>query len=188
MRTKPVFHCGVCAWLPLIVALTVPVALPQQWSLLTSGVPWGRYGHSAVYNAATNQIIVFGGVLSAPGILNTNDTWRMDNANGASGTPAWTLLLANGSPGGPAARHGHAAVYDAATDRMIVFGGCLGGCLPVANDVWVLVNATGAAGPPAGLSCCQVGGPAAPVAFTSTHTSLATGRQPALPLGSSSAR
>jgi len=133
--------------IPIALGLTIPLAPAQQWTFLTDELPYARLGHSAVYNTGTNQMIVFGGNPYLPsGTL--NDVWLLNNANGAAGTPSWVLEIPSGSVGAPPPRDGHVAVYDSANDRMIVFGGCLSGCAPVANDTWVLINATGAGGTP----------------------------------------
>jgi len=55
------------------------------------------------------------------------DVWALSLA----GTPAWTQLIASGSP----ARFLHTAVYDTARDRIVIFGGANGTAL---NDVWAL--------------------------------------------------
>jgi hypothetical protein len=67
--------------------------------------------------------------------------WVLNGANGAGGAPNWTLVAS----GGPS-RHAQTAVYDQVGNKLILFGGCTGGCLPVNNDVWVLTNANGQGG------------------------------------------
>lgn len=109
-------------------------------------IPPPRYAHTTVYNPTSNRLIVFAGA-AGPGGSYTNDVWVMTNANGV-GTPSWIQLFANGAPGSPAPRVLHSAVYDAATNRMIVFGGFSPG-LAEYNDVWVLTNADGTGGTPA---------------------------------------
>jgi hypothetical protein len=141
--TKPSF--SLLMGLPMALGLTIPAALAQQWTQLTSEVPYARYAHSAVYNPGTNQMIIFAGAESSASPV-MNDVWLMNNANGATGAPSWLQETPSGTA--PSARLGQIAVYDNANDRMIVFGGCLGRCLPVGNDTWVLVNATGAGGAP----------------------------------------
>jgi hypothetical protein len=89
----------------------------------------GFHGSSTVYNPQSNRLILFGG--RASNLLNLNDVWVLTNANGIGGQPTWTNYIPNGAQGSPAARSGHSAVYDATTDRMIVFGGCGGYCQPV---------------------------------------------------------
>ncbi len=70
----------------------------------------------------------------------------LSNANGLGGTPSWTQIITTGST--PTTREGHTAVYDAANNRMTIFGG-LGPFPHVNNDVWVLSNANGLGGTPA---------------------------------------
>jgi len=108
----------------------------------TGGPPPARYAHTAVYDSADNEMIVFGG--SNCNSTFYNDVWVLKNANGLGGAPSWTQL----SPSGPApgARGFGSAVYDAANDRMIVFGGSNG--TPY-GDLWVLTHAGGVSGNPA---------------------------------------
>ena len=115
------------------------------WSQLSpAGVsPPARENLSAVYDAGSNRMIVFGGYsFVVPGNnFFYNDVWVLSNANGLGGTPTWTQL----SPAGTliSARAGHIAVYDPSSNRMIVFAGGTAGSL---NDVWVLSNANGLTG------------------------------------------
>jgi hypothetical protein len=88
-----------------------------------------------------------------------NDVWVETNANGLGGTGAWSNLIPNGTAGSPPGRINHSAVYDVANNRMIIFGGCLGGCLPVDNAVWVLSNANGVGGTPTWTQLFPTGGP-----------------------------
>jgi uncharacterized repeat protein (TIGR01451 family) len=110
----------------------------QTWFPLypTGTVPAPRYGHSAVLDVATNQMIIFGGYSGNSGSVYFNELWRMSNANGTA-TPAWTQVAFSGGPGGLI---GHAAVYSAATNKMIVVN---------STQVWVLANANGVGGAPA---------------------------------------
>ncbi len=85
----------------------------------------------------------------------TGDVWVLNNANGI-GTPAWSLV----SNTGPS-RHGQTTVYDQASNKLILFAGCSGGCLPVNNDVWVLTNANGQGGPAVWTNLSTTGGPPA---------------------------
>ena len=59
--------------------------------------------------------------------------------------PQWTQLAPTGTP--PTPRSHVSSAYDPVTDRMIVFGGNQTDGLK-ANEVWVLINAAGRAGPP----------------------------------------
>lgn len=120
------------------------------WSqLVPTGLPPApRFGSGAGYDPGNNRLIIFGGAVSydfTTGCLNgdTNDVWILTNANGSGGLPAWGPLPAVGAP---TPRRSGATVYDAANNRLIVFGGNL--ACGKANDVWVLSNANGLGGAP----------------------------------------
>ncbi len=119
-------------------------------------------------------MIVFGGRDTNGN--NLNDVWVLTNANGLGGTSQWINLIANGDPASPPARSGHSAVYDAADNVMIIFGGCGGSCLPALNDVWVLANANGLGGTPAWSQLSVGSGPAArtnaAVVYDQTHNQM----------------
>jgi hypothetical protein len=101
----------------------------------TGGPPPGRIGHSAVFDASTNRMIVYAGTTEN---FRLDDAWVLTNANGTEpGTSTWMQL----APGpGPTPRAGHSAAYDPSSNRMIVFGGELSGVL---SDLWILTNANG---------------------------------------------
>jgi hypothetical protein len=105
-----------------------------------------REGSTTVYDPNSNRIILFGGFLAISGMkaLRQNDVWILTNANG-TGTvpPKWSNPIPNGDPNSPGIRYNHSAVYDVVNNRMIIYGGCRGGCLPIENNVWVLSNANG---------------------------------------------
>jgi len=115
--------------------------------------PAARFGHTAVDDAASNRMTIFGGGSSVSSC--TNDVWVLDGANGQSGSPTWIQLTPSG---GPSARMLHNAVYDSNTNSMIVFGGsdCNGGYL---NDVWVLSSANGEGGTPTWTELLPMGTP-----------------------------
>src|SRR5262249_4971331 len=99
------------------------------YGLDVSGAPPdGRVNGSAVYDPVRDRLLVFGGMDPLDNYL--DDVWALS----LSGTPTWTRL----SPPRPepAARAGHTATYDPVRDRMVVFGGRVGGT-PL-NDVWEL--------------------------------------------------
>ena len=129
------------------------------WSTLidngAAGSPPARAYHTAVYDAANNRMIVFGGCTGSFALggctTNFNDVWVLSGANGMGGTPAWTQLSPTGTP--PDARELHTAVYDAANNRMTIFGG------ETPNDSWVLSNANGMGGTPAWTKLSPTGGP-----------------------------
>jgi hypothetical protein len=120
-------------------------ATPSWTQLSPSGTPaQGQYGPSAVYDAADNILTVFGGSTGSTGAP-TNGVWTLTHANGQGGTPTWKTLIANGAAGSPHARSFQTAVYDASSNRMIIFGGNSTGGLCF-NDVWVLSDANGLSG------------------------------------------
>jgi hypothetical protein len=125
--------------------VTASAATPVWTQLSPSGGPPDADGGpgAVAIDAANNRLMVFAGI-GASG--NTNATWVLTNADGQGGTPTWTPVTANGAVGSPPPRHGASAVYDPTNNRLIIFGGCLGGCLPVSSDVWVLSNANGLGG------------------------------------------
>jgi len=123
--------------------------LSPTWSHFTpSGTGPNLNGNPPVYDPGSNRLIVYGGLL-ADNSCCTSDTWVLSNANGLGGMPQWQQLSGRHAS---ATRGGHSAVYDATSNRMIIFGGGqLGGCgvyCVLFNDVWVLSNANGVAGPP----------------------------------------
>lgn len=65
---------------------------------------------------------------------------------GQAAAQSWTQLTPNGGP--PAVRSFHSAVYDPATNQMIVFGGVAAVRL---NDLWSLSQANGVGPHPLGL-------------------------------------
>jgi len=130
----------------------------QSWiKLAPSGpVPSGRWGSSAIYDSKTNQMVIFGGIVGASEYgLPCNELWRLSNANGTSQS-AWTFVSAQGTPPPPA--YAHSAVYDPASDRMVVLTvGEFSPTGPIGSanhftpypQVWVLTNTTGVGGSPA---------------------------------------
>lgn len=109
--------------------LTLPTGQPRQWApIVTAGTPppW-FYGRSMVYDPVRNRLLVFGGYI---GVF-SNDVYALS----LSGTPTWSLLAPAGTP--PPARWLHGAAWDAAHDRMVVFGGA-GSSYTSLNDAWAL--------------------------------------------------
>ena len=119
----------------LLESASASGGMPRWTRVALTGGPGALANAVAGYNALANRIVVFGGCTgdcSRP----SDETWILSNANGLTGTPAWTRL----SVTGPAAREGHASAYDAAGDRLFVFGGTDTG--EVLGDVWVLEAAS----------------------------------------------
>ena len=132
-------------------------ASPPQWTqIFPSGLlPGVRRGQTAVYDPATDRMIVFGGDPVGCAVTKYNDTWVLVNASGAHGPPSWVQLSPAGSL--PPARSDHSAVYDQAHNRMIIAGGY--GPAGNLNDVWVLTNANGLGGTPTWMQLSPAGGP-----------------------------
>lgn len=108
---------------------TLSLGGTPTWTLLTpSGTPpTGRVFNTAIYDSPHHRMVVFGGESSGSF---TSDVWALD----LDGPPAWEQLLPSGSP--PGARTRAKAVYDAAGQRMVMFGGY--GASGFLGDVWSL--------------------------------------------------
>ena len=122
--------------------------------------PSARFGHTALYSAVMNRLLVFGGSTSTT-MSGTcvNDYWALNGANGTGTSYSWSKAAPTGTA--PSARMGHTAVYDSANDIMVVFGGydCAGHYLA---DVFVMQNAAGISGKPSWSALTVSGsGPAA---------------------------
>jgi RHS repeat-associated protein len=103
--------------------------------------PIGRESHSLTYLAKSNRLVVCGGGSHEGVAADLKDCWVLENANGLGGTPVWTQL-----PDMPVARGTFSAVYDPASNRLIVFGGTENGA-PTVSDTIILENADGTGTP-----------------------------------------
>lgn len=114
----------------IIASATSTIAQPSSWRQLspTGTAPKERHGHSAIYDSQAKRMIVFGG--EADDTLQ-NDVWVLSLGCSLS----WSQLSTSGTP--PSARDDHAAIYDRAGNRMIVFGGVTTGGTRL-NDAWEL--------------------------------------------------
>lgn len=81
------------------------------------GSPGARYAFGLALDSVRNRIVIFGGANSAGAAL--QDTREA----AAGGTGATTFSLVTPATTTPAARYEHAMVYDAARDRVVMFGG-----------------------------------------------------------------
>lgn len=146
-----------------------------------SAQEWNRYGPgtrsqaSAIYDASTNQMIVFGGQ-HAPTSIDFNDTWTVKSVIATSSSTAenlsWTKVSVSGTL--PSVRFGHTAVYNATSNRMIVFGGGTGFPGPCVNELWVLKNPNGVGGTPTWTKLSPTGTlPAAREGHTAVYNSSA---------------
>ena len=107
----------------------LPLGGAAKWTrLIVAGeAPAGRSRASAIYDAAHDRMVIFGGW---NGSQQFGDVWALS----LGGSPTWNRVVPAGE--GPSPRSGHTATYDAANDRMLVFGGTDG--TRVQNDVWGL--------------------------------------------------
>src|SRR5262249_30735997 len=106
---------------PLADTWALTRAPADDWHSPFGGAPPARTRHSAVYDEANGRVIRFGGLgpaadggAGAP----TSDVWQL-SLDGGGGD--WSPLATAGGP--PPERARHAAVYDRASGRMVVFGG-----------------------------------------------------------------
>jgi hypothetical protein len=125
-------------------------------SMTANGTPpAARYGHVAIYDPSSNNMAIFGGGTGTT-LQCLNDTWLLEGANGAGGSPTWVEMSPSGTL--PAARIHSSAVYDPTTNSMILFGGF--NCSKTYyNDVWLLSNANGVGGTPAWKKLTTFGTP-----------------------------
>lgn len=112
---------------PLGDAFALAYEGPLAWSALGSGSPGPspRYGQAATYDAQHHRVIVFGGFDGSY----RADVWALD----PTGEGTWSAIVPPNA--GPDGRAYHTMVYDAARDRVVVFGGYNGSYL---NDAWAL--------------------------------------------------
>jgi len=102
----------------------------ETWQKIeTKGTaPAARYGTSAVIDTRTNQLIITHGFATS----RFDDSFALDLA-----TNTWSRISPKDDV--PLKRCLHEAVYDAGTDRMILFGGCSSGFGPCPQgDLWSL--------------------------------------------------
>lgn len=100
-------------------------AQPETWTQTDSASnPGAREGSAMVYDAASGQLLLFGGNHDA---ANVNDTWSYDGRRWHQLSPATS----------PPARIWPAAAYDAANGTVVMFGGGIDGFGTVLGDTWV---------------------------------------------------
>ena len=102
----------------------------EKWQkLATKGsAPAARYGTSAVIDTNTNQLVITHGFATG----RFDDTFALDLA-----ANTWTQIVSSNVK--PLKRCLHESVYDAQSDRMLLFGGCSSGFGPCPQgDLWSL--------------------------------------------------
>ena len=115
---------------------------PRVWTELhpSGPAPPDRQGYSVVYDSRRDRVLLFGGQifgnLSVDSGESQDDVWELALGDSLR----WRQLQPVGTPG---ARQEHAAVYDEAHDRMLVFQGeqshgCSYYCATDLDDAWAL--------------------------------------------------
>jgi Galactose oxidase, central domain len=100
------------------------------WQAVTSGpLPPYRYGHSLTWDAASGQMVLFGGEVTYENSL--DDTWAFNGS-------VWRQVLATTSP---PARARHHSVFDPINKRVVVHGGTSTN-LNAINDTWWFTGTT----------------------------------------------
>jgi hypothetical protein len=84
-----------------------------------------RHHHAMAYDSQRQKVVMFGGYNNQIG-LSMNDTWEWDGTTWTQITPATS----------PTARYQHAMVYDAARQRVLLFGGYNNQLGVSMNDTW----------------------------------------------------
>jgi hypothetical protein len=115
--------------------LSLPQNPPFAWTPSPSGGgPVKRTEHAAIYDGFRQQMLIFGGLdnMTLPdGSIMNNDTWSLTFGLSSS----WTLRSFASTP---SFRQGHSAVYDAANQRMVVFGGDTTTVPTASSEFWAL--------------------------------------------------
>ena len=137
-------------WTTGLLLAAAAVSQAQVWTELfpvggPSGPILGRQAANVGYDGANNRLIVSFGSNPAVGSPNP-EVWVLTNANGLGGTPVWIQLSPAGTP--PVSNDGQSGVYDAATNRLIIYGGCYANCGSLLSDAFALTNANGLGGTP----------------------------------------
>lgn len=89
-----------------------------RWTQVPKRSPWppGRYLAGMAFDAGRNRLLLFGG--SPSGVGSLDDLWEWDGES-------WTEVPHGGA--WPAPRYAAGVVYDSRRDRLVVYGGNMGG-------------------------------------------------------------
>lgn len=98
--------------------------------------PGARVGHAAVWDAAGQRMLVWGGY-GASGATTDTDVWALEF--GAPGTPVWRRLAASGPP---SLRGWFGAAWDPAARVLFVYGGWSQSQQEALDGLWQLNVAT----------------------------------------------
>ena len=101
-----------------------PLLAQADWTQInTNNAPTDRLGHAMAYDAARDEVVLFGGSDSGVGI--TGGTWLLDGTDWRQASP----------PTEPPIRVAHEMVYDPVRQRTVLFGGLAPGVLFVFEAV-----------------------------------------------------
>lgn len=113
------------------------------WTALppAAGSPGARWDEGLAYDAASNEVILFGGCRATDAICSGNaslllgDTWSL--TLGLLGTGSWSRV-SSGGVGSPSPRGDLSMGYDSSDGVVVMFGGygCSGGPGQVCGDTW----------------------------------------------------
>jgi hypothetical protein len=101
-----------------------------SWSMRSpaGARPPPRTRATLVYEPGSRRLVLYGGYPA----LDVSELWAWDGAAGS-----WTRLSPNPLPATwPPGRSGHAAAFDAARGRLVVFGGLGAGSPAIMRDAW----------------------------------------------------
>jgi len=101
-----------------------------QWQVELGPTPPNRERHAIAYDPIRRRVVVFGGRYASSSTALRADLWFFDGT-------AWTSIPA---PNGPSARAGAVMTYDAANDRLVLFGGETANGF--SDETWALVDTT----------------------------------------------
>jgi len=133
-------------------------AKDEAWRLIepSGQAPAARIDPAAIYNAAGNEMLIFGGRDANYNYF--NDLWSLSLTPGSE---AWTQLNPSGTP--PSPRLGPKAVVDPINNRMIMFGGTTSAsgfdetwALDLSTYTWSQLNAAAKKRPPARQAHCAI--------------------------------
>ncbi len=95
----------------------------ESWTLRATDGPSPRVYQAMAYDAQRARAVLFGGAIwNGSSYTNLSDTWEWDGST-------WMLRATSG----PTGRQGHAMAYDAARNRVVLYGGYDG---DFKSDMW----------------------------------------------------
>jgi Galactose oxidase, central domain len=155
--SSPVVQVAIAAACGVVVGLgpssigRAGATAPPTWSQLpaSSGGPTERSNVSIAYDAASRQLVLFGGNCAGTQYVCVANTWVWKGTS-------WSRVVAGRTH--PSARWGASMAYDASSKQLILFGGFGGG--RVLNDTWDWTGTTWkrlrpASSPPSRLSAAM---------------------------------